>query len=45
MIRLLTFDTDFWFDNHWLADSTPVPRGTSRPTTQRSDLASVFHRG
>ena len=39
MIRLLAFDTDFWFDNHWLLDSTPVPCGASRPTVQRSDLA------
>lgn len=39
VIRLLAFDTDYWFDDHWLLDSTPVPCGTSRPTAQRSDLA------
>lgn len=39
MIRLLAFDTDYWFDDHWLLDSTPVPCGASRPTVQRSDLA------
>jgi hypothetical protein len=39
MIRLLAQDTDFWFDPHWIVDSTPVPCGTSRPTVQRSDLA------
>ena len=39
MIRMLAFDTDFWFDDHWLLDSTPVPCGASRPTAQRSDLA------
>lgn len=39
MIRLLAFDTDYWFDDHWLVDSTPVPCGASRPTVQRSDLA------
>lgn len=39
MIRLLAFDTDYWFDDHWLLDSTPVPCGASRPTAQRSDLA------
>jgi hypothetical protein len=39
MIRLLAFDTDFWFDPHWIIDSTPVPCGSSRPTAQRSDLA------
>ena len=38
-IRLLAFDTDYWFDNHWILDSTPVPCGASRPTAQRSDLA------
>lgn len=39
LIRLLAFDTDYWFDDHWLVDSTPVPCGASRPTVQRSDLA------
>jgi Transposase DDE domain len=39
VIRLLAFDTDYWFDDHWLLDSTPVPCGTSRPTAQRSDVA------
>ena len=38
-IRQLAVDTDFWFDTHWIADSTPVPCGASRPTVQRSDLA------
>ena len=32
-------DTDFWFDNHWIIDSTPVECGRSRPTVKRSDLA------
>ncbi|WP_330321504.1 IS982 family transposase (plasmid) [Streptomyces clavifer] len=39
LIRELAMDSDFWFDNHWIADSTPVPCGMSRPTVQRSDLA------
>jgi hypothetical protein len=39
VIRLLAFDTDYWFDDHWLLDSTPVPCGASRPTVQRSGLA------
>lgn len=39
LIRLLAQDTDFWFDPHWIVDSTPVPCGASRPTVQRSDLA------
>lgn len=38
MIRELARDSDFWFDNHWITDSTPVPCGMSRPTVQRSDL-------
>ena len=38
-IRELVHDSDFWFDNHWIVDSTPVPCGMSRPTVQRSDLA------
>jgi Transposase DDE domain len=38
-IRALALDTDFWFDNHWLLDSTPVECGRSRPTVKRSDVA------
>lgn len=38
-IRMLATDTDFWFDNHWILDSTPVECGRSRPTVQRSDAA------
>ncbi|BCJ48767.1 transposase [Actinoplanes sp. NBRC 14428] len=39
VIRNLARDSDFWFDNHWIVDSTPIPCGMSRPTVQRSDLA------
>jgi hypothetical protein len=39
IIGELAMDSDFWFDNHGIADSTPVPRGMSRPTVQHSDLA------
>jgi hypothetical protein len=39
MIRELARDSDFWFDNHLITDSTPVPCGMSRPTAQRSNLA------
>ena len=39
VIRDLARDSDFWFDNHWIVDSTPIPCGMSRPTVQRSDLA------
>ncbi|WSK00052.1 hypothetical protein OG395_47575 [Streptomyces sp. NBC_01320] len=38
-IRMLAVDTDFWFDNHWIIDSTPVECGRSRPTVKRSDMA------
>src|SRR5258706_568046 len=39
VIRDLAADSDFWFDNVWIADSTPVECGRSRPTVKRSDLA------
>jgi hypothetical protein len=39
MIRELAMDSDLWFDNHWIVDSTPIPCGMSRPTVQRSNLA------
>jgi hypothetical protein len=39
IIRLLASDTDFWEDPIWIADSTPVECGRSRPTLKRLDLA------
>ena len=39
IIRVLARDTDFWHETVWIADSTPVECGRSRPTTQRSELA------
>jgi hypothetical protein len=39
IIRLLASDTDFWEDPIWIADSTPVECGRSRPTVKRLDLA------
>lgn len=39
MIRLLAADTDTFFDDLWVIDSTPVECGRSRPTARRSDLA------
>lgn len=38
-IRALGHDTDLWFDNHWIVDSTPLPCAMSRPTVKRSELA------
>ena len=39
IIRDLGRDSDFWYDNHWIVDSTPVPCAMSRPSVKRSDLA------
>ncbi len=39
VIRELAADSDFWLDTVWIADSTPVECGRSRPTAQRSDMA------
>ncbi len=38
VIRLLSVDTESWFDDTWLVDSTPVECGRSRETAKRSDL-------
>ncbi len=39
IIRLLALDTEYWDDDTWVMDSTPVECGRSRPTALRSDLA------
>jgi hypothetical protein len=39
IIRMLGQDTDFWGDTVWIADSTPVPCGMSRPAALRSEAA------
>src|ERR1017187_7248200 len=39
VIRELAADSDFWSDTVWIADSTPVECGRSRPTARRSDMA------
>lgn len=44
-IRALGRDSDLWFDNHWIVDSTPLPCGMSRPTAKRSDLAGWANYG
>jgi hypothetical protein len=36
---MLARSSDFWLDTCWIAGSTPVPCGMSRPTVQRPDLA------
>lgn len=33
-------DAGFWFDNHWIIHSTPVPCGMSRRTVKQSDMAA-----
>jgi hypothetical protein len=39
VIRMLAKSSDFWLDDCWIVDSTPVPCGMSRQTVKRSDLA------
>lgn len=39
LIRMLAADTSLWTDDVWVADSTPVECGRSKPTAHRSDLA------
>lgn len=39
VIRMIARSSDFWLDDCWIVDSTPVPCGMSRPTVKRSDLA------
>ncbi|MFF4275757.1 hypothetical protein [Streptomyces sp. NPDC001536] len=39
VIRMLAKSSDFWLDDCWIMDSTPVPCGMSRSTVKRSDLA------
>ena len=38
VIRLLSIETESFFDDIWLVDSTPVECGRSRETAKRSDL-------
>ena len=42
---VLAADTDFWLDNVWIADSTPVECARSRPTVQRSAMAGWANYG
>ena len=44
-IRDLAIDSDFWFDSVWVADSTPVECGRSRPAARRSDMAGWANYG
>jgi Transposase DDE domain len=45
VIRDLAADTDFWFDDVWITDATPVPCGMSRPTVKRSNAAGWANYG
>ena len=45
VIRLLARSSEFWLDDCWIVDSTPVPCGRSRPTVKCSDLAGCNGRG
>lgn len=39
LIRLLALDTEYFGDDTWILDSTPLECGRSRPTVERSELA------
>jgi hypothetical protein len=43
--RLPATDTTVWIDNVWSTDSTPVERGRSRETVNRSDLTGCARYG
>jgi hypothetical protein len=45
VIRDLAADSDFWFDNVWIADSTPVECSRSVPTVKRSEMAGWANYG
>ncbi|MGH3247906.1 MAG: IS982 family transposase [Trebonia sp.] len=45
IIRMLGRDTGFWEDAVWIADSTPVPCGMSRPAARRSEMAGWANYG
>jgi hypothetical protein len=45
VIRELAADSDFWLDDVWIADSTPVECGRSRPTARRSNMAGWANYG
>jgi Transposase DDE domain len=45
VIRDLAADSDFWSDDVWIADSTPVECARSRPATRRSDMAGWANYG
>ena len=45
VIRDLAADSDFWSDDVWIAGSTPVECGRSRPAVRRSDLAGWANYG
>jgi len=41
VIRLLSFESDSFFDDTFLVDSTPIECGRSRETAKRSDLVGI----
>ena len=45
VIRDLATDSDFWLDDVWIADSTPVECARSRPAVRRSDMAGWANYG
>jgi hypothetical protein len=45
VIRDLAADSDFWFDNVWIAGSTPVECSRSVPAVKRSEMAGWANYG
>jgi hypothetical protein len=45
VIRDLAADSDFWLDDVWIADSTPVECARSRPAVRHSDMAGWANYG
>ncbi|MGO8882527.1 MAG: IS982 family transposase [Streptosporangiaceae bacterium] len=45
VIRDLAADSDFWLDDVWIADSTPVECARSRPAVRRPDMAGRANYG
>ncbi|GLY65730.1 hypothetical protein Atai01_23490 [Amycolatopsis taiwanensis] len=44
-ILILAVCRPSWFDDLWITDATPVPRGMSREAVKRSDLAGNANYG
>lgn len=43
LIRALVRGSDFWFDDYWINDSTPVPCGMPRPDSAALQAGPALH--